>query len=125
MIVSISMYFQYISILYNKGRLGGNTLLPSTLINSYNRVVSILLCYGAGANMLLELHEVVGLEFNGTGFTKPGCCVSCTKYDENTNIVVLSIHHTEDKAEDELNEYHFGWQEPTVAIKKRSELGLD
>lgn len=73
--------------------------------------------------MLLELHEVEGLEFNGTGFTKPGCCVSCTKYDENTNIVVLSIHHAEDE-DDVLNEWYYGWQEPTIAIRKRKELGL-
>lgn len=72
--------------------------------------------------MLLELHEVEGLEFNGTGFTKPGCCVSCTHHDENVNIVVLSIQHHD--VEDDLNEEFFGWQEPMVSIRKRKELGL-
>lgn len=72
--------------------------------------------------MLLELHEVEGLEFNGTGFTMPGSCVSCTHHDENINIAVLTIHQQD---EDELNnEWFFGWQEPMVAIRKRKELGL-
>lgn len=72
--------------------------------------------------MMLELHEVFDLEFNGTGFTMPGSCVSCTHNDENSNIVVLTIQHND--VEDKLNEWFFGWQEPYIPIKKRSELGL-
>ena len=77
--------------------------------------------------MLLELHEVDGLEFNGTGFSTPNSCVSHVKNVENTNIIVFTIQHTEDEDElskDEINEWHYGWQEPYVPIRKRKELGL-
>ena len=72
--------------------------------------------------MIVDLETVESLEFNGTGFTMPGSCVSCTKYDENSNIVVLTIQHHD--VEDDLNEEFFGWQEPMIAIRKRKDLGL-
>lgn len=52
---------------------------------------------------MLLLHEVAGLEFNGVGFNTPGSCVSRTKYDENINILVLTIQQQD--VEDDLNEW--------------------